>query len=140
VATDTNTGGFRVGHFTIAGATYTVYQDGVVTAPATCSSVTLSQTSFYSGAIESGWPVAVTAPDGSCTWNVTSDSPWLVVTSTPAAPAGSGSIWVATDTNTGGFRVGHFTIAGATYTVSQDGATGLNSTQGSQSPHNPLKP
>jgi hypothetical protein len=87
-----------------------------------CSSVILSQTSFYSGVVESDWPVDVTAPDDSCTWNVTSDSSWLVVTSTPPAPAGSGSIWVHTDTNTGGFRVGQFTIAGVAYTVSQDGA------------------
>jgi hypothetical protein len=116
---DKNTGAFRVGHVTVGGTTYPVRQDAG--APPPCSSVTLSQTSFYSGAIESDWPVTVTTPDNSCTWAVSSDSSWLLVT--PSAGSGNGSILVHTDTNTAAFRIGHFTIAGTTYTVEQDGGS-----------------
>jgi hypothetical protein len=118
VHADENTGPPRTGQFEVAGTAYTVFQD--TPAPPTCSSLTLSQTSFYSGATESDWWVAVTAPDSSCTWSVSSDSPWLVVSPTPTPPAGSGYILVHTDTNTGPFRVGTFTIGGVVYTVFQE--------------------
>ena len=119
VQTDPNTGASRVGHVTIGGTTYLVQQDAA--GPPTCSAVTLSQTSFYSGAIESDWPVTVTTPDNSCNWTASSDSSWLAIT--PSAGSGNGSILVHTDTNAAAFRVGHFTIAGTTYTVQQEGGS-----------------
>jgi hypothetical protein len=51
-----------------------------------------------------------------------SGSAWLVVKSTtPAPPAGSGSVAVRALTNTTGvFRTGAFTIGGRTFKVSQE--------------------
>jgi hypothetical protein len=86
-----------------------------------CPSVTLSKTSFYSGASESNWTVNVTTPTITCTWSVASDSSWIAIGGTiPAPPVGSGSFKLSTATNSGPFRTGHFTIAGAVYTVKQE--------------------
>jgi hypothetical protein len=124
----TNTGPPRTAHFTIGGVTYTVPQDPAAgfSGTGTCSSVALSQTSFYSGPLESNWTVAVTAPDDLCTWSAVSDSPWLQVASIPSVPAGSGTLSVKVLTNTGPSRTAHFTIGGVTYTVPQDPAAGFS--------------
>jgi len=118
------TGSFRVGHVTIGGVVVTVSQESMPGLPpaTACSSVTLDRTSFYAGGPEANWTINVAAPTATCTWTVTSDSPWLVVRSTtPAPPAGSGSVAVrALSNSTGLFRVGHFTIGGVVYTVSQE--------------------
>jgi hypothetical protein len=117
------TGSFRVGHVTIGGVVVTVSQESMPGSPSTvCASVTLDRTSFYAGGPEANWTINVAAPTATCTWAVTSDSAWLVVRSTtPAPPAGNGSVAVrALANSTGFFRVGHFTIGGATYTVSQE--------------------
>jgi len=120
------TGLFRVGRVTIGGVVVTVSQESLPGTPSTgCSSVTLDRTALYVGAPEANWTIGVSAPTPTCTWNVTSDSPWLIVRSTtPAPPAGSGSVAVRALTNsTGPFRVGRFTIGGVVYTVSQEGAS-----------------
>ena len=119
------TGSFRVGHVTIGGVVVTVSQESMPGSPpptTTCPSVTLDRTSFYAGGPEANWTIGVAAPTPSCTWTVTSDSAWLVVrNTTPAPPAGSGSVAVrALSNSTGLFRVGHFTIGGVIYTVSQE--------------------
>jgi hypothetical protein len=90
--------------------------------PTPCSSVVLSKTSFYSGAAESNWKVSVMASSTACTWKVVPDAGWIVVASTtPVPPAGNGSFTLKILTNTTGVsRTGHFTIAGAVYTVKQE--------------------
>jgi len=116
-------GSFRVGHVTIGSVVVTVSQESMPGLPSGgCPSVTLDRTSFYAGGAEANWTIGVSAPTASCTWNVTSDSAWLVVRSTtPSPPAGSGSVAVRAVTNsTGFFRVGHFTIGGVVHTVSQE--------------------
>jgi hypothetical protein len=98
-----------------------------------CTSVTLSTSSFYSGAPESNWTIRVTAPTTTCTWTATSDSSWLLVTSTtPSPPVGSGSVRARAITNTGPFRTGHLTIGGVVYTVKQEA--------GSASPTDTMQP
>lgn len=90
--------------------------------PTACASVALSKTTYYSGAPASAWTVSVTAPMATCTWQVVPDSNWIVVGGTaPTPPAGNGSFVLKTLSNaTGIFRTGHFTVAGATYTVKQE--------------------
>lgn len=117
------TGSFRVGHVSVSGAVVTVSQESMPLSPsAGCPSVTLDRSSFYAGGPEANWTIGVSAPTATCTWNATSDAPWLIVKSTtPAPPAGSGSVAVrAVSNSTGLFRVGHFTIGGAVYTVWQE--------------------
>ena len=90
-----------------------------------CSSVTLSQTTFYSGGPASNWRVIVTAPTSTCTWTATVDQPWLLLNDAPGpltiTGTGSGAINLSTtDNRTGAFRFGNFTIAGTSYKVTQE--------------------
>ena len=121
-----NSSGGRSATLTIAGATYTVSQAAAPPAPGPACSVTLDKTSILVGGPEANWTIIVTAPDSSCTWTASSDSPWLVVRSTSptAMPvSGSGSVKVRATINTGGLRrVGHFIINGVVYTVTQTGS------------------
>lgn len=98
-----------------------------------CASVTLSRTSFYSGAKASNWSVSITAPSASCTWTAMIDrgsidpSAWVTLNgdaSLLSVPGtGSGKVTLRTlANNTGVFRTGAFTIAGKSYKVSQEAA------------------
>jgi hypothetical protein len=125
-ATSNTTGVFRVGRFTIGGTVYTVSQEQLASAPpptgGACASVTLDRLSYYAGAPEANWSVGVTAPSSTCTWTAVSDSSWLVVKgTTPAPPAGSGTVGVKAVANTSGaFRFGRLTIGGRVFTVTQE--------------------
>jgi len=93
--------------------------------PGQCSSVTLSQTSFYSGGPASNWSITVTAPSSMCTWTASIDRSWLLLNgvSGPTTIAGTGSGVISlqtTDNRTGALRFGTFAIAGASYTVTQE--------------------
>ncbi len=98
--------------------------------PLSCGSVTLSSSSFYSGAPESNWTIGVTAPATTCTWAASSDSPWLLVVDTiPSPPAGSGSVKARALSNlTGLFRTGHLIIGGVVYTVKQEASASQQDT------------
>jgi len=90
-----------------------------------CASVSLSQTSFYSGGPASNWQVSITAPNDTCTWTAAIDQSWLelngVTGPTTIAGTGSGKLTLQTlDNRTGATRVGTFTIAGTTYKVTQE--------------------
>jgi endonuclease/exonuclease/phosphatase family metal-dependent hydrolase len=82
----------------------------------------LDKSLMYVGTLEANWIINVTASNSTCPWTATSDAAWLVVKSTvPAVPIGSGYAKVRAISNTtGATRVAHFTIAGQTYTVTQD--------------------
>ena len=63
----------------------------------------------------------MTAPGG-CPWTAVSRASWITITS-GAAGSGSGRVAYAVATNTGrDARTGTMTIAGQTFTVTQDGA------------------
>ncbi len=64
-------------------------------------------------------PVTVTSPGG-CTWTASSQVPWLSVAS-GAGGSGGGTVQVDVQANTGAQRLGTATIAGQTFTVTQDG-------------------
>jgi endonuclease/exonuclease/phosphatase family metal-dependent hydrolase len=96
----------------------------------TCATVTLSKTSFYSGAPASFWTVAIAVPTAGCTWTATIDrgtdpSAWLLLNSDASllsvSGTGSGSLTLRTTANaTGKFRYGQFSIAGKPYKVTQE--------------------
>jgi endonuclease/exonuclease/phosphatase family metal-dependent hydrolase len=102
-----------------------------------CTSLTLSRTSFYSGAGSAYWTVKITAPTESCSWAITIDrgindpSAWLILNGDAnvltASGTGSGSFTLKTLPNTtGAFRYGSITIGGATpvtYKVTQEKAS-----------------
>ncbi|MBF0536980.1 MAG: DUF1566 domain-containing protein [Nitrospirae bacterium] len=64
--------------------------------------------------------VTVTAVTG-CTWSATSNVSWISVTS-GSSGSGNGSVFYSVTANTGALqRIGTMTIAGKTFTVTQDG-------------------
>jgi hypothetical protein len=108
-----NGGGARSGTITIGGQTLTVTQQPV---PCTFSISPGAQTLAASGG---GGAVAITAA-ANCGWTAASNNiDWLTITGT-AAGSGSGSVSFAVAANTGPQRVGTLTIAGQTFTATQD--------------------
>jgi hypothetical protein len=107
-----NTGPARAGTLTVAGQTVTISQStGCVYA--------INPTSLSIGtAGGNGGPVTVTAQTD-CQWTTTSNVNWITVTS-GASGTGNGSVSFTVAANTGGARMGTLTIAGSTFTVSQD--------------------
>jgi hypothetical protein len=107
-----NTGAARSGTITIGGQTLTVTQQ----APCSFTIAPTSQAVPSSGGSGS---VTVTTAAG-CTWTAASNNPdWLSVTD-PATGNGGGAIMFAAAANTGAARTGTLTIAGRTFTVTQD--------------------
>ena len=110
---------------TATSAAVTVTVNNQVPTGNQCTSVTLSQTTFYSGAPASNWSVTVTAPTSTCTWTASIDQSWLrlndVAGPTTISGTGSGVISLKTTNNTSGvFRFGTFAIAGTSYKVTQE--------------------
>jgi hypothetical protein len=107
-----NTGGARTGTMNIAGQMFTVNQD----APCTFSISPNNQNVSASGG--SG-TVTVTA-GASCSWTATSNNTqWLTITA-GGSGAGPGSVSFSASANTGPERTGTLSIAGQTFTVTQD--------------------
>lgn len=109
-----NAGAARNGTLTIAGQTFTVTQ----TAPAPACSYSIDPSSITVGDEEvRDLQVAVTAGNG-CSWNATSNVPWVKVTS-GSSGSGNGSVIYKVDKFGGTSRSGTMTIAGRTFTVTQ---------------------
>ncbi len=109
---DANTGAARSGVLTIAGQTFTVTQ----ASGCSYSIAPPAQTMPAAGGANS---VAVTAP-ASCGWTAASNVPWGHLTAGMSG-TGNGTVQYTADANTGGpARSGTFTIAGQTFTLSQD--------------------
>ena len=106
-----NGGAERTGTATIAGQTFTVTQ------AASCS-FTIAPTS--QGVAAGGGTVNVTVTaGGTCGWTATSNVPWIAVTS-GAAGNGNGTVQLNVAANTEAPRTGTATIAGQTFTVTQE--------------------
>jgi uncharacterized protein (TIGR03437 family) len=69
--------------------------------------------------------VNVSAPQG-CSWNATSNAPWITVTA-GAFGQNAGVVNFQAAANTGGARTGTLTVAGRTFTISQAGAGDVDS-------------
>jgi hypothetical protein len=94
---------------------------GPAPGPGPCP-VTLDKTSLLVGAAEANWVINVTTADSACAWTASADVPWLVIKSTSPTPmpvTGTGLVKVRALANTEPRRVGHFTINGAVFTVTQ---------------------
>jgi hypothetical protein len=103
----------RIGGLTIAGQTFTVTQAGVA-----CT-FTIAPTGATVSAGATSGTVAVTAAAG-CTWNASSQASWIIFSgNTSGSGNGTVSYNVAANPNTTG-RSGTITIAGQTFTVTQE--------------------
>jgi hypothetical protein len=108
----------RTGTITIAGATFTVNQTGVV-----CSYSISPATRTIAGAGGTG-TVTVTAPAG-CTWTTLSNASWITVTS-GVIGNGNGSVGYTVAAYAGSTsRTGTMTIGGQTFTVTQTAPTSV---------------
>lgn len=117
VAANTSTTS-RSGTLTIAGKTFTVSQSGTTSS---CS-YTLSSTSQSFVAGGGSGSVSVTTGTA-CAWTATSGSSWITVTSA-ASRSGSGTVGYTVAANTSSSsRTGTLSIAGKTFTVTQNGAS-----------------
>jgi hypothetical protein len=113
-----NSGVARTGTVSIAGQTFTVNQAAFV-APCTYSIAPTTQTMPALGGPGS---VTVTTT-AACAWTASSNAPWLTITS-GAAGTGNGTVGFNAAANVAGSRSGTLTIAGQTFTVTQDTAIG----------------
>jgi hypothetical protein len=108
---DPNTGAARSGTLTIAGQTFTVNQ------AVSCSYAINPANVSVAAAAGNGPVVTVTATEG-CSWTAKSDDPWIVVTSATSG-TGNGSVTFKVSANGAKQRTGTLTIAGKTFTVTQ---------------------
>lgn len=114
-----NAGAARTGTLTIAGQTVTITQD----AAGSCA-YTLSATSATVSGGGGTTNVNVTT-DGTCPWTAVSNASFISVT-TGSSGTGNGTVTFAVTSNPGAStRTGTLTIAGQTFTVTQNPAVGL---------------
>jgi all-beta uncharacterized protein/BACON domain-containing protein len=106
----------RQGDVTVSGVTIQVQQNA-----ATCT-FQLGSTSATAAAAGGPQSVSVTTLNG-CGWTAVSGATWITVTS-GASGNGSGTVNFDVATNSGAARNGTLTIAGQTFTVSQNGVGG----------------
>jgi hypothetical protein len=107
-----NTGPARMGTMTIAGLTFTVTQD----AACAFNLSSMSQHFVAAGGMDS---VNVITGAG-CTWNAASNDAFIMVTM-GSSGSGNGTVNYTVAANVGPARMGTMTIAGITFTVTQDG-------------------
>jgi hypothetical protein len=107
-----NAGAARSGTITIGGQTLTVTQQ-----PAPCT-FSLSPTAQTFAAAGGSGAVGVTTA-ATCGWTASSNADWLTFTGATAG-TGNSSVAFAVSANSGPPRTGSLTIAGQTFTVTQD--------------------
>jgi hypothetical protein len=106
-----NAGPARTGVITAAGLTFTITQG-------TNCSYAITPTSRTSSATTLTGSASVTAGTG-CTWTASSNAPWITLTSGATGTA-KGTVKYALPANVGPQRVGTITIAGLTFTLTQN--------------------
>ena len=105
----------RTGTLTVAGATFTVTQEGFEPCPSSPDSVVPSSVSFAAG----GGTRNVTANGRSdCSWPVSDDRDWIAVT--PSRVLGGDTVRISVGQNFGDAQSGTVTIGGRSVRVSQD--------------------
>ena len=83
-----------------------------------CTAYSLSLISKSFGSSGGLGSIGVTATSG-CSWNVSSNASWINITS-GSSGTGNGTVSYSVSGNTGSSRTGTITIAGKTFTVTQD--------------------
>jgi endonuclease/exonuclease/phosphatase family metal-dependent hydrolase len=94
-----------------------------VSAASTGCGVALDKAALSVGFGQADWSINVTAA-ATCAWDATSDAAWLVVKSTmpsPAAGNGYAKVRAVANTTSTSKRIGHVTVNGVVYTVTQAG-------------------
>jgi hypothetical protein len=109
-----NTGGDRNGAIIVAGQRATVIQSAA--APPNCNTA-ISPASQNVPAAGGTGSISVES-QSLCDWMVTSNAPWITVTSAPTG-RGNGAVTFAVAANTGAARTGTITISNRTFTLSQ---------------------
>jgi len=107
-----NGGDARTGTISIASNTFTVSQ------AAACAYAISPTSQKVSKNAEAGDPISVTTSAG-CAWTATSNDSWITI-ETGAKGTGSGTVTFSVSRNDGSARTGTLTIAGKTFTVTQD--------------------
>jgi hypothetical protein len=102
----------RQGSVTIAGHTFTAVQ-------ASGCTVSISPSSQAVPSSGGSGSFSVNA-SGSCAWSATTNVPWISIAS-GSSGAGPGTVQFTVAANTGGGRTGTISVAGQTFTVTQDG-------------------
>jgi hypothetical protein len=118
VATNTDTI-VQTGSMTIAGQTYTV------TEPASACAFTLNFTNANLTADGASGDIPFTANGTNCAWTAVSNDSFITITNGPSGTSGvgNGTVTVAVATNTETVaRTGTLTIAGQTFTITEDAA------------------
>ncbi len=106
----------RSGSLTIAGITFNVTQSGLN------PTITLNPTSTNIAAAGGTGTVSVTANPADSTWNASSNTAWITITS-GASGTGSGSVgYSVSATNSVNARLGTITIGGQVFSITQAGA------------------
>jgi uncharacterized repeat protein (TIGR01451 family) len=112
ITASSNSGGSRTGTVTIAGKTFAVTQDPLCTYDISPKSKTFVPSGGSS-------TVSVTAPSG-CSWSAASNKAWISITS-GSSDSGNGTVHYSVLANSStSSRTGTMTIAGKTFTVTQD--------------------
>ena len=112
-AVGVNTGDIRTATLTIGGKTFTLTQ----ASPPCTYGITPGAASFP--ALGGGGTVSVSTAFASCAWTAASNAPWLTVTA-GAAGTGAGTAAYSVADNPGEPRSGTLTVAGYTFTVTQE--------------------
>ncbi|HYN07393.1 MAG TPA: BACON domain-containing carbohydrate-binding protein [Vicinamibacterales bacterium] len=107
-----NPGPARQGTLTVAGHTFTVNQAGQ-----TCT-YSINPTSQSFSLLGGSGSVSVSAPPG-CSWTAASNNSWITVTQ-GGAGTGNATVVFTVAPNLSGSRTGTLTIAGRTFTVTQN--------------------
>ncbi|MBF0343497.1 MAG: VCBS repeat-containing protein [Nitrospirae bacterium] len=111
-----NTGAARTGTMTIGGLTFTVTQTGT-----DCTSgMSINPTSknfISSGGSDT---VNVTTPNTGCSWTAISNDSWINITAGSSATGNATVSYTVSSNTTSSKRTGTMTIAGQTFTVTQD--------------------
>ena len=121
-----NSGQDRTGTITAGGQTFTVTQSSGCT-------FSLAPGSRQIPASGATTTVAVTAP-ASCAWTAVANVPWIAVTA-GGSGTGNGTVQMTVAVNDGAPRSGTVTVAGQTFTVTQEGGCTFGA-----SPENPSAP
>ena len=108
-----NTGGARSGSLTVAGQTVTISQSAACTYTISPTSKTLDKSGGTGG------PVSVTTQSG-CAWTAVSNASWITVTSGSSGTGNGTVMFTVAQNTTGSNRTGTLTIAGRTFTVTQN--------------------
>ena len=114
-----NTGGVRAGSLTVAGQTATVTQSGAPPSPLCLYEVSPAHDSI-GAAGGTGTTIVVSSPTG-CSWNASTDAPWISIVSGAVGSANGSVVYVAS-TNLGARRSGTIIAADRSVVIDQAAA------------------